>query len=108
MVADAWKNVLVGINPLSDMIFASAYKIYVGFSTRRFTSDLKEAFVDGLINSIPQFNSVNRYISKPEHMEGLRTLVTISSLPLKTVETDFAVDSSGFNTSRFVRWFNRR
>jgi hypothetical protein len=32
----------------------------------------------------------------------------VSSLPLKTVETDFAVDSSGFSTSRFVRWFNKK
>ena len=28
-------------------------------------------------------------------------------MPLKTVETDFAVDSSGFSTSGFVRWFNK-
>jgi transposase len=29
-------------------------------------------------------------------------------LPLKAVEVDFAVDSSGFSTSRYVRWFNRK
>src|SRR5258708_744706 len=29
-----------------------------------------------------------------------------SSLPLKSVEVDFAVDSSGFTTSRFTRWFD--
>jgi transposase len=29
-------------------------------------------------------------------------------LPLKAVETDFAVDSSGFSTSRFVRWYNKK
>ncbi len=34
--------------PLSDMLFASVYKVYVGFSARRFTSDLREApFVTG-------------------------------------------------------------
>jgi transposase len=27
---------------------------------------------------------------------------------LNTVETDFAVDSSGFSTSRFVRWFDHK
>jgi hypothetical protein len=36
----------------------------------------------------------------------LRELITRSSLPLKAVETDFAVDSSGFSTSRFMRWFD--
>jgi hypothetical protein len=29
--------------PLSDMLFATAYKVYVGFSARRFTCDLKDA-----------------------------------------------------------------
>jgi transposase len=29
-------------------------------------------------------------------------------LPLKAVETDFAADSSGFSTSRYVRWFNKK
>jgi hypothetical protein len=27
---------------------------------------------------------------------------------LKTVESDFAVDSSGFSTSRFVRWYSKK
>jgi len=27
---------------------------------------------------------------------------------LKSVESDFAVDSSGFSTSRFVKWFNKK
>lgn len=35
-------------------------------------------------------------------------LVTLSSLPLQAVETDFAVDASGFSTSRFVRWFDAK
>jgi transposase len=94
--------------PLSDMLFASVYKTYAGFSARRFTCDLKEAFVGGLINRVPHFNSVNRYIANPELTDPLKALVTASSLPLKVVETDFAVDSSGFSTSRFVRWFNRK
>jgi len=34
--------------------------------------------------------------------------VYLSSLPLKAVETDFAVDSSGFGTSGFVTWYNAR
>ena len=29
--------------PLADMIFACVYKVYVGFSSRRFMSDLREA-----------------------------------------------------------------
>jgi hypothetical protein len=94
--------------PLSDMVFASVYKVYVGFSSRRFTSDLREAYTAGLIDSTPHFNSVSNYLSKPELTDILKELITASSLPLKAIETDFAVDSSGFSTCRYVRWFNKR
>jgi transposase len=94
--------------PLSDMLFASVYKVYVGFSARRFTSDLRDAFVEGRINSTPHLNSVNRYLSDPQLTDVLKELITASSLPLKAIETDFAVDSSGFSTCRYVRWFNKK
>lgn len=94
--------------PLGDMVFASVYKTYCGFSSRRFTTDLRDARAIGLIRSEPHFNSVSRYISDPQLTDVLKNLVTVSSLPLKAVETDFAVDSSGFSTSRFVRWFNKK
>src|SRR5262245_16790968 len=29
-------------------------------------------------------------------------------MPLKSVETDFAVDSSGFSTSTFLHWYDER
>lgn len=94
--------------PLSDMIFASVFKVYVGFSSRRFTSDLKEAHADGLVTKTPHFNSVSNYLANPDLTEVLKGLVTLSSLPLKSVEADFAVDSSGFSTCRFIRWFNKK
>lgn len=94
--------------PLSDMLFASVFKVYCGFSSRRFTSDLRDAYTNGLIDSKPHFNSVSNYLSSPELTDILGELVTVSSLPLKAIETDFAVDSSGFSTSRFVRWFNKK
>lgn len=94
--------------PLSDMLFASVYKVYVGFSLRRFTSDLRQAFVEGQVNSMPSFNSLSNYMQKPELTDILKSLITASSLPLKAVEADFAVNSSGFSTSRYVRWFNKK
>lgn len=35
-------------------------------------------------------------------------LIEESSLPLAAIESDFAVDSSGFSTSRFVQWMNAK
>jgi len=94
--------------PLADMIFASAYKVYTDFSSRRFTSDLRDANTDGLVTSTPHFNSVTNYLADPNMTPILKHLVMGSSLPLKAVETEFAVDSSGFTTSRFIRWFNKK
>ncbi len=34
----------------------------------------------------------------------LESLVTLSALPLRAVETDFAADSTGFSTWRYVRY----
>ena len=94
--------------PLSDMLFACAYKVYTGFSSRRFTSDLRDAEENGLITSRPHFNSVSNYLADPSITPMLKHLVSVSSLPLKAVETEFAIDSSGFTTSRFIRWFNKK
>ena len=94
--------------PLADMVFACVYKVYVGFSSRRFMSDLREAQAKERIHKTPHFNSVSNYLADPSLTETFSQLVTLSSLPLKGIENNFAVDSSGFSTCRFVRWFNKK
>src|SRR5215218_5727449 len=64
--------------PLSDMVFASVFKVYVGFSSRRFTCDLHDAYANGLIDSKPHFNSVSNYLSSSELTEVLKELITAS------------------------------
>lgn len=93
---------------LSDMAFASAFKVYSRFSSRRFSSDLREAHERGLIVRVPHFNSVTNYMASPALTPVLQDLIATSSLPLRAVERDFAVDSSGFSTSRFVRWLDHK
>ncbi len=94
--------------PLSDMAFAATFKVYSRFSSRRFSSDLRDAEDRGLIARAPHFNSVTGYMASPTLTPVLYQLITASSLPLKAVESDFAVDSSGFSTSRFDRWFDSK
>jgi transposase len=94
--------------PLADMVFACVYKVYVGFSARRFMSDLREAKTKEYIYKAPHFNSVSNYLVDPKLTETFSQLVTLSSLPLKGIENNFAVDSSGFSTCRFIRWFNKK
>lgn len=38
----------------------------------------------------------------------LSGLITQSSLPLRAVETEFAVDSTGFGTTRFTSWYSTK
>lgn len=94
--------------PLADMVFSCVYKVYEGFSSRRFMSDLREAEAQDHIAKAAHFNSVSRYLANPALTDLLSQLVTVSSLPLKGIENNFAVDSSGFSTCRFVRWFNKK
>ena len=94
--------------PLSDAIFSATFKVYSTVSGRRFMTDLREAQVSGFISKAPHYNSIFNYLENPELTPILQTLITQSSLPLKSVETDFAVDSSGFVTSRFVRWYDHK
>jgi transposase len=71
-------------------------------------SDLREAQAKERIHNTPHFNSVNNYLADPKLTDIFTQLVTLSSLPLKGIENHFAVDSSGFSTCRFVRWFNKK
>jgi transposase len=93
---------------LSDAVFSACFKVYSTMSARRFMSDLRDAQVKGYLYTVPHFNSILNYLDNPVLTPILRALITESSLPLKTVEADFAVDSSGFTTSRFIRWVDHK
>jgi transposase len=94
--------------PMADMLFAAVYKTYSTVSSRRFMSDLKEEYVRGRISKLPCYNSINNYIDDESLTPYLQALITLSSLPLKSVETAFAVDSSGFSTCQYVRWYDQK
>jgi transposase len=92
--------------PLSDMVFASALKVYSTFSLRRFISQMQKALAEGYVDSICSYSSVSNFMRRKEITPILYDLIRISSLPLASAETTFAVDSSGFSTSRFGRYFS--
>jgi transposase len=94
--------------PFGEMIFCAVFKIYSMFSGRRFISDLQEAQRRGYISKTPHFNSIFNYLELPEMTACIKRLITESSLPLITVETNFASDSSGFSTGQFGRWFDAK
>ncbi len=94
--------------PMSDAVFAAAFKVYSTVSARRFACDLEEARAGGHIGCVPHFNTVLNYLDEPAMFGVLSDLIIRSSAPLGAVESDFAVDSTGFGTSRHVRWFDHK
>ena len=94
--------------PLADAVYSACLKIFTTLSVRRFVSDLREAHRRGFISQIPHHNSVSRTLESDDVTPVLRALVTLSSQPLRAMETEFAVDSSGFSSSKFDRWFDEK
>jgi transposase len=94
--------------PLSDLIFAAAYKVYSGFSARRFMSDLRAAHEDGLIGSAPRYNTIFDVMQLEEIAPILHELVTAAAKPLAALETQFAVDSTGLGTECFYRHYSAK
>ena len=93
---------------LRDSVFAAVFKVFSTVSGRRFSCDLEDAKTKGYIDDAPHYNSIFRCLESKDLTPILHRLITQSSLPLRQVECDFACDSSGFSTSRFVRWFDQK
>jgi transposase len=94
--------------PLEDMLFSMAYKVYSTLSTRRFMSDMKDAHAKGYTSKLPCYNSIINYFEDEMLTPHLQMLIEESSLPLASIERDFAIDSSGFSTCRFSQWIDAK
>jgi transposase len=90
--------------PIRDGIFCACFKVYSMLSGRRFTSDLCDAQAKGYISRVPHFNPVLRVFEKEETTSILRELVASSAAPLAAIESNFAIDSTGFSGCRYDQW----
>jgi len=89
-------------------LFAIIFKVYSTLGSRRFSTDLRDAHAKGHLSAPVPGLKVNLFMENAEYTPILKQLIAQSALPLKGVETDFAIDSSGFSTSRFERWFDHK
>jgi transposase len=94
--------------PVRDGIYAACLMVYGGKSARRSNSNNEIARDNGFLTTIPHFNSVLNVLDDPATTPILVNLVRLSSLPLASIEVDFAVDSTGFSSSRYTRWFDHK
>jgi transposase len=93
---------------MKDMIFAACLKVFTGFSARRFACDLRDSHDKGHLSHLMHSVQVCAFLENELMTPFLTQLVERAALPLRSVETTFAPDSTGFSTSRFVRWYDEK
>jgi hypothetical protein len=98
----------VGRRPvaIADRLFACAFRVYCGLSIRRSVCDLTDARDAGHLSRPVHYSKVSAFLCDTDLTGPLRELVARSAMPFVPFETEFAVYSSGFSTSLFVRWFD--
>ena len=94
--------------PLSDMLYSMGLKVYSNRSTRRAMSELRDAVAAGRMAAEPSYSTPIRYFGAPGVTQVLRDLIAASALPLRDIEVDFAIDSSGFASTAYNRWFDHK
>lgn len=94
--------------PLCDAVYGMVMKVYTTSSGRRATTDIKACADAGHMTRAPHYNSLFNYFEKPEMTALLTALVEESAAPLAAIETSFAVDSTGFSTATYRRWYDAK
>ncbi|MGI6589479.1 MAG: IS5 family transposase [Candidatus Iainarchaeum sp.] len=84
-----------------ETLFCAIKKVYSQMSSRRAKGLFNQANEKEFIKKSPHFNAVSKLLNEEETEAILENLILLSAQPLKSVETSFAVDSSGFRTTTF-------
>ena len=91
-----------------DLLFGEVLREYDGKSSRRFQTAIREAAANGFISKAYGYNKGTDFLNLPETTGLLRALITESARPLRGIENTFALDSSGFSTSTYGRWYDEK
>jgi transposase len=92
--------------PIRDIVFSIVLKEYLRTSSRRLQGDLKLFAEGGFLSREIPFTTLLDNLEKDSLKEVMKECVEISSLPLREIELDFAIDSTGFSISRYVTYFD--
>jgi transposase len=93
---------------LADAVYAMTMKVYTTVSGRRATTDIDACAEKGHMAKAPRYNTTFDYFAKPELTPLLTALIGESAAPLACVESQFAVDSTGFGTVTYRRWYDHK
>jgi len=94
--------------PISEQAFCAIQKVYSQLSSRRASSLFRNAKERQHINHVPHFNSVINFLNREDITPILHELIRITATPLQSVESEFAIDSSGFRTTTFNEYCNQK
>ena len=62
----------------------------------------------GLIDEMPCYTTFAHYTENLKLTPTIKELIAATSLAPATIELDFSMDSSGFGTTWFVKWFDHK
>ncbi len=94
--------------PVADLTFAAVMKVYATTSGRRVMVDMRDFAAKGYIDKAPHYNCIFRAFEDPTLTPILKAMIEESARPLRSIETEFAVDSTGFSSSVYQRWFDAK
>jgi transposase len=94
--------------PLRESLFCAIQKVYSQLSSRRAFSLFKRAETDEKIGKAPNYNAINKLLNRDDLTATLHELVALTAAPLKAIETDFAIDSTGFRTRSFHQYAEQK
>jgi transposase len=92
----------------SDAIFGMVWKTYLGTSGRRASTDIDTCTAEGALSRDLAYNTIFKYAAKAELTPILVRLIEESARPLASVESSFAIDSTGFGTCVYRRWYDEK
>jgi len=87
--------------PLREQLFCSIQKVYSQLSSRRAYGLYQNAAERGQLEHAPHFNTPSKLFNRPDVTPILHELVRLSAVPVAGIETDFAIDSTGFRTTSY-------
>jgi transposase len=94
--------------PLGDIICAMSMKVYTTASGRRAAADIEACAEKGHMGKAPRYNTLFGYFERSDITPILTRLVEDSAAPLASLESSFAIDSTGFGTTTYRRWYDKK
>jgi transposase len=82
-----------------DIVKSLLIKSYHNYSSWRTESELKICKAMGILDNYPKRATINKYMKDSKVSAMLQDILKMIAEPLATIETDFAVDATGFSKS---------